>query len=219
MGGNGAAAGMQSAAARPWEMHFGVHACVQRTLQPCALSLCARTHVDAAHPYPLADACAVLRQACQPRPEQAFRFAGQQAYRSCDTPEERDGWASRLAWDAATGQGGRSGGASGGGVPFWPPGAPGTQHDLTAHHPSGRGQAMPAQAAGPPAAGGGGAAAASEGGLAVELAGSMAGLCPLLHSLLRPAYLDPALLKQAVERCGMGREMRVAACMHVCMCC
>ncbi|GLC43000.1 hypothetical protein PLESTB_000277900 [Pleodorina starrii] len=221
--------------------------------------------------YP-ADCEALLGRVLDPPPAQAFRFAGAHAYAQCESPEERQAWASREVWDAAYVHGGGSfdihssaapspgpaseapsprpelgpalpsprgagklaapaaaagangglssggsssgfgaGGGGGGGIrlqaQFWPPAPRGSRWDLTRLCPlvaaAGGGGAA---AAGPPphgvvGCGGGGAAGlGGRGQLAGRLAGRMGELCPLLHSLLRPAYLDPDVLAQAVQR-------------------
>ncbi|GIM08954.1 hypothetical protein Vretimale_12858 [Volvox reticuliferus] len=294
--------------------------------------------------YP-ADCEALLGRVLDSPPNQAFRFAGAHSYTQCESPEERQVWASREVWDAAyatrgsgttprgtaasspapgsevpsprpdmggnaeqspcssgNGAGGSngSGGAGGGGVgagrswssrphfrlrrgsrggsssssagsseaqaaaaaaaaggnnklpaaaavatlggiygkggshgssrdgsqggnshlraQFWPPAPPGSPWDLTRQcrlavtAPSGsNGGGYGTENSG---GGGGGGGEYGDGGsgisslallggrgrLAGQLVGRMGELCPLLHSLLRPAYLDPDVLAQAVQR-------------------
>ncbi|GIL62394.1 hypothetical protein Vafri_16613 [Volvox africanus] len=276
--------------------------------------------------YP-ADCEALLGRVLDSPPSQAFRFAGAHAYSQCESPAERQAWASREVWDAvyatrgsgttdtpygtaasspvpgsevpsprtdlgshvelsprsdgdgagdnnssaggvegtrrssssrrrftlrrgsrggssagssevqaaaqgdnkklpapagaavAYGKGGSRNGSHGGAVSsgssrggssrlraqFWPPAPPGSPWDLTRHCP------LVATA---PSGGSGGGGEYGDGGsgfnnvallggrgrLAGQLLPRMGELCPLLHSLLRPVYLDPDVLAQAVQR-------------------
>ncbi|KXZ47768.1 hypothetical protein GPECTOR_33g650 [Gonium pectorale] len=108
---------------------------------------------------------------------------------------------------------GNGGGGGGGGShkprsPFWPPAPPGSRWDLatqkappppTVAAGGGKGD-VGALGGGGGGGGGGGAALGGRSRLAGALCGRMSELCPLLHSLLRPAYLDPDVLAQAVQR-------------------
>ncbi|GLI71263.1 hypothetical protein VaNZ11_016383 [Volvox africanus] len=293
--------------------------------------------------YP-ADCEALLGRVLDSPPSQAFRFAGAHAYSQCESPAERQAWASREVWDAAYatrgsgttdtpytttasspapgsevpsprtdlgsnvelsprsdgdgavdnngsaggvegarrswssrrrfmlrrssrggssagsneaqaaaqgdnkklpapagaavtmaggtyGKGGNRNGSHGGSVgggssrggssrlraQFWPPAPPGSPWDLTRHCPLGVTAPIGRSGGeyGVRTGGGGGegggygdggsgiinvALLGGRGRLAGELVRRMGELCQLLHSLLRPAYLDPDVLAQAVQR-------------------
>ncbi|EFJ47298.1 hypothetical protein VOLCADRAFT_105117 [Volvox carteri f. nagariensis] len=93
------------------------------------------------------------------------------------------------------------GGGGGGGnclqVQFWPPAARGSRGDLTGLFPLAVASGGYKDVASSSGGGGGGG---GRGQVAGVLSGRMGELRPLLHSLLRPAYLDPDVLAQAVQR-------------------
>ncbi len=74
--------------------------------------------------------------------------------------------------------------------PYWPPAAPGAPADVAVQLR----RRLRARARG------GASSPAAAAGAPPPLAARMSELLPLLHSLLRPAYLDPDVLAQAVQR-------------------
>lgn len=145
-------------------------------------------------------------QVVDPHPSQAFRFAGMHAYRDNDTLAQRDAWRSRAAWDAQYFSRRRPPNTPPAAA-YWPPAAPSEQLPAAVRRHAAQQAAVQAavQSGASPDDGRDSAASALRRAtgdvgcleLLLRAAHAHGGM---LHSLLRPAYLDPGFLGQAVQR-------------------